>query len=81
MFPTSVEPRVKAKRMSLHPPRLNSLELEPVPPIWRISTGLAEARPARAAMRIDSVYMVLVVVVVLGASLESLIAVVQVEVV
>lgn len=58
MLPTSVEPRTKAKRTGLQPPWLNSLEVIPVPPrSWRLSMGLAAARPARAAIRMDFVYI------------------------
>lgn len=58
MLPISVEPRAHAKRISLHPPLLNSLEVVRVPPkSWRTSTGEAAERPARAAINTDLVYI------------------------
>jgi hypothetical protein len=44
IFPISVEPRAQANRMGLHPPWENSFE---VVPVWRISMGVASARPRR----------------------------------
>jgi hypothetical protein len=63
ILPISVDPRAQANKTSLHPPLENSFDVLPVPPIppnWRTSTGLAAARPASAAIRIeDWIYMVL----------------------
>jgi len=55
MLPISVEPRAQAKRTSLQPPCENSFE---VVCVWRFSTGLAVARPARASVMKVLVYMV-----------------------
>jgi len=54
MLPISVEPRAQAKRTSLQPPCENSFE---VVCVWRFSTGLAVARPARASVMKVLVYM------------------------
>jgi hypothetical protein len=60
MLPISVEPRAQAKRISRQPPRENSLAEVPVPPrSWRVSMGLAAARPASREMRTAWVYMML----------------------
>jgi hypothetical protein len=57
MLPISVEPRAHAKRISLHPPWLNSLDEVPVPSSWRTWTGPAAASPAKIVRRTALVYM------------------------